>query len=274
MTRGQTPRVELLIGHSPDPDDAFMFYALKRGLVRAPFSVREFLADIETLNRLALHERLDVSAVSAHVMAYVGDRYYVLSVGASMGDRYGPLLVGSGRDVGLVAVPGEYTTATLLLRLAMPSVRTVEVPFDRIMDAVVSGAVDAGLLIHEGQITYGRRGLRKIMDLGEWWDDATGLPVPLGLDVVKSSLGMEVAASVKGALLESLKYAREHREEALRYASEFARGLAMDDVSKFVDMYVNEYAVDMGQRGERALRELLRMASEAGLVPESRVVVI
>jgi 1,4-dihydroxy-6-naphthoate synthase len=266
--------VELLIGHSPDPDDAFMFYALKRGLVSAPFSVREFLADIETLNRLALHARLDVTAVSAHVMPYVGDRYYVLSVGASMGDRYGPVLVGTGREAGLVAVPGNYATATLLLRLAMPSVRTVEMPFDRIMDAVVSGAVDAGLLIHEGQITYARYGLRKMMDLGEWWSDATGLPVPLGLDVVKSSLGREAAASVKEALLESLRYAREHPEEALRYASEFARGLEMGDVSRFVYMYVNEYTVDMGERGERALRELLRMASEAGIVPESRVVVI
>ncbi|MFP3283717.1 MAG: MqnA/MqnD/SBP family protein [Nitrososphaeria archaeon] len=263
--------MELLIGHSPDPDDAFMFYALKRGLVRAPFSVREFLADIETLNRLALHARLDVTAVSAHVMPYVSDSYYVLRVGASMGDGYGPVLVGSGRDIGLVAVPGNYATATLILRLAMPKARTVEVPFDRIMDAVASGAVDAGLLIHEGQITYGRHGLRSVMDLGKWWSDSTGLPVPLGLDVVKSSLGMEIAASVKDALLESLKYAREHPDEALRYASEFSRGLEMADVSRFVDMYVNDYTMDMGQRGEMALRELLRMAAEAGIVPESRL---
>jgi 1,4-dihydroxy-6-naphthoate synthase len=267
--------VELLIGHSPDPDDAFMFYALKRGLVRAPFSVREFLADIETLNRLAIHGRLDVTAVSAHVMPYVGDKYYVLRVGASMGYGYGPVLVGAGasaaHDVGLVAVPGRYATATLLLQLAMPGVRTVEVPFDRIMDAVASGAVDAGLLIHEGQITYARSGFRRIMDLGEWWSDSTGLPVPLGLDAVKSSLGAEAAAAVKDALVNSLRYAREHPEDALRHASEFSRGLDMDDVSRFVDMYVNEYTIDMGELGERAVRELLRVAAEAKLVPESHV---
>jgi len=265
--------VELLIGHSPDPDDAFMFYALKRGLVRAPFGVREFLADIETLNRLALHARLDVTALSAHVLPYVGDKYYVLRVGASISRGYGPVLVASGHagDVGLVAIPGRYTTASLLLQLALPGVRTVEVPFDRIMDAVSSGAVDAGLLIHEGQITYSRRDLRKVMDLGEWWEATTGLPLPLGLDAVKSSLGPEVAAAVKAALLDSLEYARKHPEEALGHAAEFSRGLAMDDVSRFVGMYVNDYTIDMGAEGERAIRELLRMAAEAGLVPEARV---
>ncbi|MGC8556088.1 MAG: menaquinone biosynthesis family protein [Conexivisphaera sp.] len=262
--------MELLVGHSPDPDDAFMFYALKRGLVRAPFSVREFLADIETLNRLAIHGRLDVTAVSAHVLPYLGDKYSVLRVGASMGYGYGPVLVGreAGRDPGLVAVPGRYATATLLLQLAMPGVTTVDLPFDRIMDAVISGAVDAGLLIHEGQITYHRSGLRKLLDLGEWWSDATGLPVPLGLDVVKSSLGPIIISAVKDALSESLKYAREHPDEALRHASEFSRGLDSGDVSRFVDMYVNEYTVDMGERGERAVRELLRVAAEAKLVPE------
>ncbi len=192
------------MGHSPDPDDAFMFYALKRGLVRVGFGVREFLADIETLNKLAMHGRVDVSAVSTHAMAYIGSKYYILRVGASMGLRYGPVVVGNTGNPELVAVPGTYTTATLLLKLAMPNVKTVEVPFDRIMDAVRGGVVDAGVLIHEGQITYERYGLRRIMDLGEWWYEQTRLPTPLGLDVVKASLGMDVALEVKEALTSPL----------------------------------------------------------------------
>ncbi|MGC8542630.1 MAG: menaquinone biosynthesis family protein, partial [Vulcanisaeta sp.] len=190
--------MELLLGHSPDPDDAFMFYALKRGRVKSPFSFREFLADIETLNKLALHNRLDITAVSTHVMAYVGDKYYILRVGASMGLRYGPIVVSKAGKPELVAVPGTYTTASLLLRLAMPNVRTVEIPFDKIMDAVIGGVVDAGVLIHEGQITYQRYGLRKLLDLGEWWFEQTRLPTPLGLDVVKAALGMDVATALKG----------------------------------------------------------------------------
>ncbi len=203
-----------------------MFYALKKGLVRAPFTVREFLVDIETLNKLAMHGRIDVTAVSTHAMAYIEGKYYILRVGASMGFRYGPpVVVGNTAKPELVAVPGTYTTATLLVRLAMPNVKTVEIPFDKIMDAVRAGVVDAGVLIHEGgQITYERYGLRKIMDLGEWWYEETKLPTPLGLDVVKASLGIDMAKAVKEALLESIKYAMSHREEALAYAMEFSRG--------------------------------------------------
>lgn len=266
--------MELILAHSPDPDDAFMFYALKRGLVGFRFRVREFLADIETLNKLAIHGRVDVSAVSSHAMAYIGDRYYILRVGASMGLRYGPVVVGKGARPELVAIPGTYTAAALLLKLAMPGVKTVEVPFDKIIDAVVAGVVDAGVLIHEGQITYERYGLRKIMDLGEWWFEQTHLPTPLGLDVVKASLGREVAVEVKEALRESIRYAVEHRDEALRHAMEFSRGLNTTDTDRFVKMYVNDYTLDMGTDGEKAIRVLLEMAHERGLVPEPKITFI
>lgn len=266
--------MELIIGHSPDPDDAFMFYALKRGLVKAPFTVKEFLADIETLNKLAIHGRIDVTAVSTHAMAYVGDRYIIMRVGASMGLKYGPVVVGNVSKPELIAVPGTYATATLLLKLAMPNARTVEVPFDKIIDAVKAGVVDAGVLIHEGQITYERYGLRKVIDLGEWWYDQTKLPTPLGLDVVKASLGPELVRQVKDALLESLRYAMEHRDEAIRHAMEFSRGLNASDTDRFVRMYVNDYTLDMGTDGERAIRVLLEMAHERGLVPEPKVTFI
>ena len=266
--------MELIIGHSPDPDDAFMFYALKKGLVKAPFMVREFLVDIETLNKLAIHGRIDVTAVSTHAMAYIGSKYYILRVGASMGLRYGPVVVGNTAKPELVAVPGTYTTATLLVKLAMPNVKTVEIPFDKIMNAVRAGVVDAGALIHEGQITYERYGLRKIIDLGEWWYEETKLPTPLGLDIVKASLGVDMAKAVKDALLESIRYAMSHREEALAHAMEFSRGLDMSDTDRFVRMYVNDYTMDMGIDGERAIRTLLEMGYERDLLPEAQLLFI
>jgi 1,4-dihydroxy-6-naphthoate synthase len=267
--------MELLIGHSPDPDDAYMFYALKAGKVNFPFKIREFLVDIETLNKLAIYGRLDVTAISAHALAYVADKYYVLRVGASMGLKYGPVVVGGEEgEVELVAVPGTYTTATLLLKLAMPKVKTVEVPFDRIMDAVLSGAVDAGVLIHEGQITYERYGLRRIMDLGKWWYEQTKLPTPLGLDVVKVSLGLDNARVIRDALLESLRYAIQHRDEALGYAMRFSRGLNMSDTGRFIDMYVNNYTMDMGSSGERAIKTLLQWAHDNGLIPEVNFTIV
>lgn len=266
--------MELLTGHSPDPDDAFMFYALKKGLVKAPFTIREFLVDIETLNKLAIHGRIDITAVSTHAMAYIGSKYFILRVGASMGLRYGPVVVGNTTKPELVAVPGTYTTATLLVRLAMPNAKTVEIPFDKIMDAVRAGAVDAGALIHEGQITYERYGLRKIIDLGEWWYEETKLPTPLGLDVVRVSLGIDMARAVKEALLESLRYAMGHKDEALRHAAEFSRGLSINDTDRFVRMYVNEYTVDMGADGEKSIRVLLEMGRERGLLPEHQLVFI
>jgi 1,4-dihydroxy-6-naphthoate synthase len=266
--------MELVIGHSPDPDDAFMFYALKSGKINVSFKIREFLADIETLNKLAMHGKLDLTAVSTHAMAYIGDKYYILRVGASMGLKYGPVLVGGKDKPELVAVPGTYTTASLLLKLAMPGVKTVEVPFDKIMDAVATGIVDAGLLIHEGQITYERHGLRKIIDLGEWWFEQTKLPTPLGLDIVKASLGFENAKSIKNALYESIKYAMNHSDEALRYAMNFARGLDISDTRRFVNMYVNEYAMDMSIEGEKAIKTLLEWGADEKIVPKTQVVFV
>ncbi|AEA13012.1 Predicted periplasmic solute-binding protein [Thermoproteus uzoniensis 768-20] len=260
--------MELVLAHSPDADDAYMFYGIASGAVKSRFAFREFLADIETLNKLAVGgARLDLTALSAAALGFT-DRYYVLRVGASMGYGYGPVVVAGPRsgEVRLVAVPGRYTTAALLLKLAMPDVKTVEVPFDKIIDAVAAGVVDAGILIHEGQITYGRLGLRKVIDLGEWWLREKGLPTPLGVDAVRKELGLDAAEELKGLLSESIKYAEAHREEALRYASKFSRGLPLDDVARFVDMYVNEYTKDMGKRGEEAVRELLSEAKRRGLV--------
>lgn len=255
------------VGHSPDADDAYMFYGIVVGGVEFPGPFVEFLADIETLNRLAVVELLDVSAVSVHACAYLCGKYLVLNVGASMGDGYGPVVVARGGTPGVVAVPGGLTTAALLFRLAMPNVRTVEIPFDRILDAVAGGVVDGGVLIHEGQITYGRVGLRKVLDLGEWWRDQTGLPTPLGVDVVRGALGRDFAVAVERALAASISYADRHREEALRYAQRFARGLSLEETARFVDMYVNRYTRDMGAAGRRAVVELLQRAAEAGLAP-------
>ncbi|MEM1927016.1 MAG: MqnA/MqnD/SBP family protein [Pyrobaculum sp.] len=258
----------LKLAHSPDADDAYMFYGIATGAVKLPKPYVEFLADIETLNKLAMAELLDVTAVSAHALAYVCGKYYVLRVGASMGDGYGPVVVSKheGRP-GVVAVPGRYTTAALLTKLAMPGVKTVEIPFDKILEAVAAGVVDAGVVIHEGQLTYGRAGLRLVLDLGDWWRRETGLPTPLGLDVVKASWGREFAEAVGRALSQSIEYADRNREEALRYASRFARGLSIEETARFVDMYVNNYTRDMGAAGERALRELLERAAEAGAAP-------
>jgi len=259
----------LKIAHSPDADDAYMFFGIATGAVRMPAPHVEFLADIETLNKLALEELLDVSAVSVHAYGHICDKYYVMEVGASMGDGYGPVVVAApGVDKPRhVAVPGRYTTATLLVKLAMPGVKTVEVPFDKIMDAVAAGVVDAGVLIHEGQITYHRHGLRKVLDLGEWWMRETGLPTPLGIDVVSKALGRELAGRVARALAESIAYADSHREEALRYAQRFSRGLTLEETARFVDMYVNAYTRSLGAAGRRAVEELLARASEAGLTP-------
>ena len=256
------------IAHSPDADDAYMFFGIASGAVKMPAPYVEFLSDIETLNKLAIEELLDMTAVSAHALAYICGKYYVMPVGASMGEGYGPVVV--AKEAGApryVAVPGRYTTAALLAKLAMPHVKTVEIPFDKIMDAVAAGVVDAGVLIHEGQITYSRRGLRKVLDLGEWWLRETGLPTPLGLDVVRKALGRDLAAAVAKALADSIKYADGHREEALKYAQKFSRGLSLEETARFVDMYVNAYTRDIGQRGKKALEELLARAAEAGLAP-------
>jgi len=269
------------LAHSPDADDAFMFYALAEG--RIATGDRHYvhqLADIETLNQRALRGELDVTAVSFHAYAYLADRYALLPHGASVGDRYGPRLVArepapadpqtSTRDR-RIAVPGKLTTAFLVLRLYQPDFEPVPVPFDEIEDAVLSGAVDAGLLIHEGQLTYQQRGLHLWVDLGEWWFGETGLPLPLGGNAIRRALGPELMRAVSRDLKASISYGLEHREDALRYAQRFARGLDPTTTDRFVGMYVNDFTLDYGDRGRRAVATLLERGARAGLLPPARL---
>ncbi len=265
----------LVVGHSPDPDDAFMFYGIVSGAVRIPGfeEVREIIADIESLNHLVVRgDCLDASAASFHAALYAARWYYVLRVGASMGLGYGPVVVARRRidpRGARIAVPGRWTTAYLLLRLALGDDFTpVFMRFDEIPGAVEEGRVDAGLLIHEEQIAYERRGLVKVLDLWEWWESRVGrLPLPLGVDVFAKRLGRGAAETFARALRESILYARAHRGEALRFAMRYSRVGDEGLVSRFIDMYVNEYTLDMGEAGVRAHRALAEMAVEAGLVP-------
>jgi 1,4-dihydroxy-6-naphthoate synthase len=270
------PARTITVAHSPDSDDAFMFYALANNkLDTGGLRFEHVLSDIETLNRKALDETYDVSAVSIHAFAYLTDRYALLSSGASMGDGYGPMVVAREpfmvRDLKRlrIAVPGERTSAYLALRLLEPDVITVAVPFDRILDEVVAGRFDAGLLIHEGQLTYRDAGLRLIVDLGEWWYQETSLPLPLGGNVIRRGLGVELIAQVARLLRESIRYALSHREEALAYAMRFARDLDAQRADTFVGMYVNELTVDYGERGKRAVRTFLERARKRGLIPHA-----
>ncbi len=266
--------MRLILGHSPDPDDAFMLYALLNKRIQFDYDIIEFIADIETLNRLAIHKRLDVTAISVHAYAYIADSYYLLRTGASMGLRYGPIVVGRTRNPELIAVPGAHTTAALLLRLAMPNVRIVEIPFDLLTKALIEGIVDAGVLIHEGQLTYTRLGLIKILDLGEWWYGQTKLPIPLGVNIVRSDLGIEFALKAKNAIRESIIYAFRHRDEALEHAVKYARGLERGETWRYILMYVNEYSIDMGQIGEKAIRKLLEWGADARLIPKAEPIFV
>ncbi|HXF95292.1 MAG TPA: MqnA/MqnD/SBP family protein [Gemmatimonadales bacterium] len=268
------------VAHSPDPDDAFMFWALATG--RVDTEDRRYvheLADIETLNRRALAGELEVTAVSFHAYAYLADRYALLAHGASVGDGYGPRLVSplpapadprSALRGRLVAVPGELTTAFLVLRLYQPEVRHVVVPFDRIEEHVAAGRAEVGLLIHEGQLTYADRGLQLWADLGEWWTRETGLPLPLGGNVVRRDLGDELVRAVARDLRASIACGLAHRAEALAHARQYGRGLDDGRTDQFVGMYVNDYTLDYGERGRRAVRELLDRGQRAGLVPTLR----
>lgn len=261
------------VGHSPDSDDAFMFYALAERLIdTGDLSYSHELQDIETLNRRALNGELDVTAVSIHAYAYLADRYALLPSGSSMGDRYGPRLVGllpgtlgdaAGRRI---AVPGLLTTAYLALRLAVPEFEAVVIPFDEIEAAVTEGRVDFGLLIHEGQLTYGESGLSLIADLGEWWFGETGLPLPLGGNVVRKDLGEPLVREISRHLRASIDYALEHRAGALEHAMRFARGLDRAKADTFVGMYVNEWTRDYGERGRTAVRALLDRGVQAGII--------
>jgi len=265
------------IGHSPDPDDAFMFYALANELIPMEgFRVEHILRDIETLNRWAVEGRLEVTAISVHAYAYVADNYRLLPHGASMGEKYGPMVVAREQldPASLpslrVAVPGAWTSAFLELQLAVGRIaKPVVTPFDQILDVVAEGKVDAGLVIHEGQLTYQTQGLVSILDLGTWWDELTGgLPLPLGANAVRRDVGDDATLRRLSHLLrDSIAYALEHRQPALEHAEQFGRGLDRDLADRFVGMYVNERTLDYGEDGRAAIDELLRRGAEAGLVP-------
>jgi 1,4-dihydroxy-6-naphthoate synthase len=266
--------MQLSLAHSPDSDDAFMFYGLARGKVdTGGLEIAHVLGDIESLNRAAREGRHEVTAISFHAYPYVAERYALMPCGGSIGDGYGPLLVGrkalSPADVGdlLVAVPGTLTTAYLALKLFAPRARTRVVAFDRVLDEVDGGRADLALVIHEGQLTYGGRGLRKVKDLGAWWTRETGLPLPLGGNAVRRDLGPELMARLTRLVRETVRYSLEHRREALDYAMGFARGMAPEIADRFVGMWVNEMTVDCGERGRRAVQVLLDRGYDAGIIP-------
>jgi 1,4-dihydroxy-6-naphthoate synthase len=264
-----TAQVLIRLGHSPDPDDAFMFWALAAGRVDSGgYEFEHVLKDIQTLNVWALEGRLEVTALSLHAYPFVQDKYVLLPHGASMGFGYGPIVVAREpvelRDVE-IAVPGRMTTAFLVLRLFLGGdYRYREVPFDRILVEVASGAADAGLLIHEGQLTYADAGVVKLVDLGDWWLAETGLPLPLGVNAARRDLGEEVLRDVSRILAESIDAGLANREEAMSYALQYGRGLDTELADRFVGMYVNELTRDYGEQGRRAVGELLRRGEAAG----------
>jgi 1,4-dihydroxy-6-naphthoate synthase len=264
------------LAHSPDSDDAFMFYALAEGKVDAEdVEYVHQLQDIETLNQRALRGELEVTAVSIHAYAYLTDRYALFPHGASMGDRYGPKLVSrtpmKRKDVRgrRIAIPGPLTSAYLVLRLYEPEFEAVFMPFDQIGSSVLRGDVDAGLLIHEGQLTYGAEGLHLVADMGEWWFGETGLPLPLGGNVIRKDLNDELKRKVSRHLRQSIAYGLEHRSSALDHAMRYARGLERKDANTFIGMYVNDWTLDYGERGREAVRVFLNRGVESGIIPHS-----
>ncbi len=266
--------MEIKLAHSPDSDDAFMFYALATNRVKAPgLKFTHVLSDIETLNRAADQETYDVTAISFSAYAYLHEKYALLDCGASFGDGYGPIVVAnkpmrhSDLTGSRIAVPGLRTTSYLALRLYEPQFEAVVVPFDQIIDAVKAGSVDAGLLIHEGQLLFPQLGLHKAVDLGQWWQETTQLPLPLGGNAIRRALGVEAGQQVARAIRESVSYALEHREEALNYALQFARDMDTDLADKFVGMYVNKWTLGYGERGRAAVQELLDRGFRAGVIP-------
>jgi len=273
-----TTPLRIHVGHSPDPDDAFMFYGIAQGAVdTAGFEIVQVLADIETLNRRAMSGELEVSAVSIHAYAHLADRYALMPCGASMGDGYGPCVV-ANRPLATrelkdkrIAVPGTLTSAYLALRINLGGEFEYQVvPFDQILDVVRRGEVDAGLIIHEGQLTYADEGFHLVVDLGVWWAEITkGLPLPLGANVVRKDLGQETMACLTRILRDSIEYGLDHRSEALDYAMQWGRGLDRERADRFVGMYVNELTRDYGERGRRAIETFLQAGSPSGLVPGS-----
>lgn len=262
------------VGHSPDPDDAFMFYGLASGKVKLEgITIEHSLEDIQTLNERAMRGELEVTAISAHAFPYVADKYWIMRTGASMGEGYGPVIISKkyktieelkGKKV---ATPGKLTTATLLFKLFTDNIQNFDIPFDQIMDRVSSGEFDAGLIIHEGQITYREQRFNKILDYGEYWDEfSNGLPLPLGLDVVRKALGKELAHKLSQGLKESIHYGYTHQDEAIPYALEYGRGLNYQLGEKFVKMYVSELTIDMGEKGKESLELLFSLAHTKKLI--------
>ena len=266
----QTEKIR--IGHSPDSDDAFMFYALAKGLIPTnPYEIVHVIEDIETLNQRALNAELEVTAISVHAYAYVAKDYALMPCGASIGDRYGPLVVSKVPMDTLegkrVAIPGKMTTAYLTLSLFQPNFEAEARPFDKILEAVQQDEVDAGLIIHEGQLTYAREGLHKVIDLGEWWYEETGLPLPLGANVIRRNLGTETIGKVTALLKQSIQYSLDHRVRGLEYAMTYARDMETELADKFVGMYVNDYTLDYGDKGRAGVRELIDRGNAAGIIP-------
>src|SRR5580704_16385382 len=275
MTATSTAIQEISIAHSPDSDDAFMFYGLATNKVRVPgYKFSHTLTDIETLNHRAINEAFyDVTAISFHAYPYLQDNYTLMACGGSVGEGYGPMIV-SSRKLTLpqvkktrIAVPGTLTTAFLTLKLFAPEIETTVVPFDKIIPAVAAGEFDAGLIIHEGQLTYANDGLVKALDLGLWWREQTGLPLPLGGNAIRRSLRPEVLLTTTNALRDSIQHALTHREEALSYAMQFARDLDPSLANRFVGMYVNERTLNYGPDGREAIKKLLDMGFERGIIP-------
>jgi 1,4-dihydroxy-6-naphthoate synthase len=272
----ESSTVELTLAHSPDSDDAFMFYALAtRKIGATDLSFTHRLEDIESLNRKALEGIYDITAISFHAYPYLEDKYVLLPSGASFGDRYGPVVVSrarlGSRDLKgkRVAVPGKMTTAYLALQLYEPGVEVVVTPFNQILDTVAKGEADAGVVIHEGQLTYAEAGLRKVLDLGEWWFQETKLPLPLGGNAIRRTLDSHTQHAVAALLKESIQFSLHHREEALSYAQQFSRGLDTTTADRFVAMYVNDWTLDYGQRGRLAVQELLDRGFQRGLLPKA-----
>lgn len=277
MSTSVSPAVrEISVAHSPDSDDAFMFYGLATHKIRVPgLKFNHTLTDIETLNRKAMQGVYDVTAISFHAYPYIQDQYALMACGGSVGEKYGPMVV-APRSVGLedlkrlkVAVPGTLTTAYLALKLFSPKIETSVVPFDKIIPAVLAGKYEAGLIIHEGQLTYESSGLHRLLDLGKWWADLTGLPLPLGGNAIRRELGPDLIAGINKALRDSIRYALDHREEALAYAMQFARDLDQQLADRFVGMYVNERTLDYGDDGREAVSRLLDMGHRAGIIPRA-----
>src|SRR5882757_1648428 len=275
MSSTSTEVKEIQIAHSPDSDDAFMFYGLATNKIRVPgYRFTHTLTDIETLNRRAMTEAFyDVTAISFHAYPYLQENYALMACGGSVGEGYGPMIV-APRKMTLdevkkvkVAVPGTLTTAYLVLKIFAPEIETVVVPFDEIIPAVVAGQYDAGLIIHEGQLTYANSGLSKVIDFGQWWREETGLPLPLGGNAIRRSLGSDVMRITTQALRDSIQHALDHRDEALQYAMQFARDLDASLANRFVGMYVNERTLNYGDDGREAIRRILDLGYERGIIP-------